>query len=99
LTWAGSRTDTLILVAADHETGGLTVGSGPYTAGVKPSVTWSTTGHTQTPVGVWATGPNADMVTGTLDNVDLFNIMTAPEPCTTVLLAAGALAVLRRRRG
>jgi len=55
LEWAGSRTDTLILVTADHETGGLAVlqnnGQGGF-----PTVSWSTGGHTGANVPVYAWG-------------------------------------------
>jgi alkaline phosphatase len=40
--WAEGRDDTLIIVTADHETGGLTVLQNNG-AGVLPSVSWSTT--------------------------------------------------------
>lgn len=75
LTWAGGRTDTLILVTADHETGGLKVtqdnGPGSY-----PTVTWTTTGHTGANVPVYAWGKDAQLVTGILDNTDIHKICT-----------------------
>jgi alkaline phosphatase len=100
LVWAAGRTDTLIIITADHETGGLTVLPGPYQAGVKPAVTWSTTGHTTTPVGVWAVGPNAYMVTGQIDNTNIFQIVTAvPEPgMGIVIIVAAGLAHRRPAR-
>ena len=76
LYWAASREDTLILVTADHETGGLTVtqdnGTGNY-----PSVTWSSTGHTSENVPVYAWGENAELVSGIMDNTDMFEVCTA----------------------
>ena len=86
LQWADGRDDTLIIVTADHETGGLTVAPGPYTAGALPEVTWSTKDHSATPVGAWARGPGSDRVTGAIDNTDIFYILTSqqrppqPEP-------------------
>ncbi len=73
-TWAANRTDTLILVTADHETGGLKVtrDQGP---GKMPDATWSTKGHTAAPVPVYAWGPGASQVTGTLDNTGLLPLM------------------------
>ena len=68
--WAGNRSDTLIIVTADHETGGLDVltDNGP---GVNPTVTWSTTGHTSTPVPVYAWGLNADLAVTVADNTEI----------------------------
>ena len=62
IDWAAGRNDTLILVTADHETGGLTVLTNNG-AGVLPTVTWSGTGgHTAAKVPVYAWGVNAEMV-------------------------------------
>jgi alkaline phosphatase len=62
LAWAQGRTDTLIVVTADHETGGLTVlqnnGQGSL-----PTVSWSTTGHTADNVPVYAIGENSQLFT------------------------------------
>jgi alkaline phosphatase len=67
IDWAAGRTDTLILVTADHETGGLN--SDNY-----PTVSWSTGGHTGVNVPMYAWGVNAEMVTGVMDNTELFAI-------------------------
>ena len=75
IDWAAGRSDTLILVTADHETGGLTViannGAGDY-----PTVTWSTGGHTGVNVPVYARGPNAELISGIMDNTELFAVAT-----------------------
>lgn len=73
--WAGSRDDTLIIVTADHETGGLTVGT-PKGRGRFPEVTWSTTGHTGGSIPVYARGPRAGLISGVIDNTDIFRLMT-----------------------
>jgi alkaline phosphatase len=71
--WALGRSDTLVLVTADHETGGLKVlrnnGRGSF-----PTVSWSTAGHTDARVPVYAWGANARRVSGVMDNTDLFGV-------------------------
>jgi len=82
--WMGDRQDTLLLVTADHETGGLTVlndnGAGNY-----PDVTWSTTYHTETLIPVYGIGQNAFLVTNVTDNTDIYSVITSsttgPEVC------------------
>jgi alkaline phosphatase len=75
LEWAQGRADTLVLVTADHETGGLAV-LGNNGQGEWPDVSWSTTTHTGAEVPIYGWGVNAELVTGTLDNTDLFDFFT-----------------------
>jgi alkaline phosphatase len=84
LNWAAGRTDTLVVVTADHETGGMSVPQNNG-KGNLPTVTWSTTGHTGANVGVWAQGVNAEYITGTLNNTQFFKIITNPDP--TIVIA------------
>ena len=67
LDWAAGRTDTLVLVTADHETGGMNVVA-DRGAGVAPDVTWTTTGHTgvNVPIYAWARGPKWSPVCWTI---------------------------------
>lgn len=58
--WMEGREDILLIVTADHETGGLTV-TQSNGAGVMPDVTWSTTGHTGVGVPVYAMGLGSEM--------------------------------------
>ena len=74
--WAAGRTDTLIIVTADHETGGLTVSANNGTLNY-PTVTWSTGGHTAANVPVYAWGANAHLLSGTMDNTGFFAVATA----------------------
>ena len=66
LRWLGDRTDTAILITADHETGGVTVSAqnklgNVYTAnGNKVYYNFSSTGHTNSKVGVFVYGFEAD---------------------------------------
>jgi alkaline phosphatase len=73
--WAKGRSDTLIIVTADHETGGLKVlennGHGNF-----PTVSWSTGGHTTTNVPLYSWGVNAERISGVMDNTDLVDVVT-----------------------
>ena len=61
------------MVTADHETGGLSVlqNNGRESA---PTVSWSTTGHIEARVPVYAWGVHAQSAFGVMDNTDLFGI-------------------------
>lgn len=91
--WAASRTDTLVVVAADHETGGLTVlqDNGP---GNLPDVSWSTTGHTDRNVGIWATGAGSSRVSGIMSNTFVYDVLMdaslVPAVCRSITNNADA---------
>jgi alkaline phosphatase len=76
MDWAAGRSDTLILVTADHETGGLTLLANNG-ANVLPAVEWSSGSHTAANVPVYAWGVNASMVSGVMDNTEMFAVVTA----------------------
>jgi alkaline phosphatase len=65
---------TLILVTADHETGGMHVKQGPI-EGKDIEVTWLGGGHTGEPVPIFAFGPFAHRFTGLIDNTDVPKIL------------------------
>ena len=69
--WIGRRHDVLLIITADHETGGLIVTAGNGT-GVLPSVTWSTGYHTAADVPVYAHGPGSGRFEGVIDNTGIF---------------------------
>ncbi|MEN6575831.1 MAG: alkaline phosphatase [Phycisphaerales bacterium] len=64
---------TLVIVTADHETGGMTLigGGDEDKADSELAVRWSTKGHSGAPVGIWALGPGATRFTGVQDNTDI----------------------------
>ena len=64
----------LVVVTADHETGGLAV-TADRGAGVLPEVEWTDTGHTRTPVGCWAWGPGSERVDGSMANTNTFHAL------------------------
>ena len=75
VAWAGRRRDTLVLVTADHETGGLSVtaDNGP---GREPTVTWGSAGHTAAHVPVYGWGFRAHVVTNMTDNTNVWSVLT-----------------------
>lgn len=79
INWAAGRNDTLILVTADHETGGLDLVTNNGT-GTLPTVTWTVTGHTLRNVPVYAWGVNADLVSGVMNNTDIFGVVADNAP-------------------
>jgi alkaline phosphatase len=76
LAWAEGRTDTLVIVGADHETGGLVLMENNPTAGVIPMHLYTSGGvHTGAKVRYFADGPGAEAVSGELDNTDFFPLL------------------------
>lgn len=70
LNYAKERGNTLVVVTADHETGGLTLPDpeGRYTNVV---FDYSSRSHTCLPVMVYAYGPGAELFTGWMQNNEL----------------------------
>ncbi|HRW95276.1 MAG TPA: alkaline phosphatase [Bacteroidales bacterium] len=64
LDYADAHQETLVIITADHETGGVNIGYDgcPY---------FSTTGHSGTVVPVFAYGPGAENFTELMDNTDI----------------------------
>ena len=58
--------DVLLIVTADHETGGLSVGPSPV--GDNPDVFWTTFGHTGNMVPIYSEGSAGSLFSGRLDN-------------------------------
>ena len=87
LAWIGDRTDTAILVTADHETGGLSVStenrfSKQYTGNVPVWYAFSSGDHTNAKVGLFVYGIEADFSKFTyfgsqyvIKNIDVYNLM------------------------
>jgi alkaline phosphatase len=74
LDWRAAHPDTLIIVTADHETGGLSV-LAHGSAGNYPKVSWKTTGHTGAKVPIYARGVNADRLANPMDNTAVYLLM------------------------
>jgi alkaline phosphatase len=75
LDWAKGRTDTLVIVTADHECGGLRVDPAGARQGEIPSHTWSSDGHTGVFVPIFASGVGAGSVRDVIDNTDVYRVM------------------------
>jgi len=83
LEFAKANKDTLVVVTADHETGGLLIepsnpadyGGNEVKFSFNTAVGRGT--HTGVPVPIYAYGPGAENFTGTLDNTDVYKAILA----------------------
>ncbi|MBR2499074.1 MAG: alkaline phosphatase [Clostridia bacterium] len=88
--WASKRNDTVVLVTADHETGGLSLANGANASnlfdidgdGNFTNIRWSTDGHSSADVYLYLYGMEMNYVekssfesNNRLKNIDIFNIM------------------------
>lgn len=71
MKWAAKDGETLVVVTADHETGGLTLHGGDLATG-RIEAKFASTGHTGVMVPVYAFGPGAEEFTGFMDNTEIF---------------------------
>ena len=76
LEWAAQDGETLVVVTADHETGGLTLVDGDLEQG-KIVCKFSTCGHSGVMVPVYAFGPGAESFTGIYENTAVFDKIQA----------------------
>jgi alkaline phosphatase len=67
---------TLVVVTADHETGGVTI-TGGNIAAKKVKLSFSTKDHTAVMIPVYAYGPGAENFIGIYDNTDIFKKILA----------------------
>lgn len=72
LRFADNDGQTLVIVTADHECGGLTILDGNYTEGTVDGQ-FSTNDHTGIMVPVFAYGPYASEFSGVYENTEVFN--------------------------
>ena len=70
--WAAKDGETLVVVTADHETGGLTLVDGDLAEG-RIVCKFSTGGHSGVMVPVYAFGPGAEEFTGIFENTAIFD--------------------------
>lgn len=85
MNFALTDQNTLVIITADHETGGMTINSGGL-RGTEIKYGWTTGEHTGVNVPILAYGPHAEMFMGLHDNTyvglsiaSLFNISPFPQ--------------------
>jgi alkaline phosphatase len=71
LQFAAQDKETLVVITADHETGGFSINGGSLETGVV-SGEFTTGGHTGVMVPVFAYGPRAELFSGIMENTDIF---------------------------
>ena len=74
LEFAAKEKNTLVIVTADHETGGAALTNGDIQEG-KVEIKFSTDYHTSVMVPVFAYGPGAEKFIGIYENTDIFRKM------------------------
>ncbi len=72
--WAVDHDNTLVLVTADHETGGLKVVNSNGTSAA-PTVQWSHRNHTAAKVRLWALGADKADITPDMANTNIHALM------------------------
>ena len=83
LEFAKANKDSLVVVTADHETGGLLIEPSNLAdyGGNEVKFSFNTAvgrgSHTGVPVPIYAYGPGAENFTGTLDNTDVYKAILA----------------------
>jgi alkaline phosphatase len=72
LDFAENDKNTLVVVIADHETGGLSITGGDFNT---PVVKWTTGDHSAAMIGVFAYGPGSNLFSGIIDNFQIGRII------------------------
>ncbi len=70
LDFAERDGETLVVITADHETGGMTILNGSYSDSTVVAQ-FNTGGHTGTMVPIYSFGPQADQFTGIMENTQI----------------------------
>ncbi len=74
LAFAEQNGETLVIITADHETGGFSILEGNIDTGEVEGA-FTTTGHTPVMVPVYAYGPSSALFGGTYENTKIFHKM------------------------
>ena len=70
IEFAKNDKHTLILVTADHATGGLVLQK-PKGSSIRAQ--WTTTSHDISPINIYAYGPGAELFSGVMDDTEIFD--------------------------
>ena len=70
INWANKDGETLVIITADHETGGLSL-IGYDKKNNKPAMHFSTGHHSGIPVPVFAFGPGSELFAGVYENTEI----------------------------
>ena len=70
LEFAAKDKETLVIITADHETGGMAITGGSMEKGIVEG-TFPTGDHTAVMVPIFSYGPGADEFTGIIENTDI----------------------------
>lgn len=70
LDFAERDGETLVIITADHETGGMTIMNGSYNDSTI-TAQFNTGGHTGTMVPIYSFGPQANQFTGIMENTEI----------------------------
>lgn len=74
LDFAEKDGNTLVVITADHETGGIAIHGGDYDK-KEVTVKYTMGGHSASPVPFFSYGPGAEQFTGFKDNTASFHLM------------------------
>ncbi|MFC0878170.1 alkaline phosphatase [Saccharicrinis sp. FJH2] len=74
LKFAVKDKNTLVIITADHETGGMAIAGGSYSEG-EIQAAYTTKSHTGVMVPVFAWGPGSEEFRGIMDNTEIFKKM------------------------
>ena len=80
LAYAESNPDTLVVVTADHETGGLSLVSGNADFNLSEQgveYRWTTNGHSGVMIPIYLYGKGAELINGVIENAELGSALKA----------------------
>ena len=71
LKFAANDGETLVVITADHETGGFSLNGGDMEKGIVEGK-FTTGGHTGVMVPIYSYGPHAELFSGIIENTDIY---------------------------